>query len=1101
MFKYRASVILILLIFAITGQAQHFYSRNFTINDGLPSNIIHSVIKDSRGIMWIGTGGGLCRFDGTNFQVYNTNHGLVGDNVYSIAEDKNGDLWIGCMAAGISRFDGRTFYNYTTKNGLVSNNVRVVWYSEKFDILMIGTNDGCSAMDQGKFLSFTTKEWNPESVKIFVTGFLDGPHSVNVYAYSTPTRVLYDPVKKRYTHTGDKNWSNATSVSPVILASGDTVAGAGRNGVVIYNKQGISPFLGAGQVFGLSADARGNVWIAGWADPIDPKTYSSGLFRYDGKTAEPLSEKTGIADRSVWTVYCDTCYHQAWVGTLNQGLFKIPGPSFTWYDTGFFKCKSLKINDLLFDRTGTLWIATNTSLIRKFPDNHVEIIDPSGYLKSQQEIRLKSAAAISKVYLDRKGSFEKYEELIRNGSWRYMNPYLNIMAEFGATRIEPPGSLYSPEQYEKYLKQMQQLSYELLIRNTCLGKDTKGNIYASTFSFINKFTADNGYRLQETFYPQIGAGIIAIDQTDTLFIGDVWHKGVYIAALFPTFRPAMHPYYGWEEEKGPPNVISMASRGNEIWCGSRSEGLFRIVDGQIDAFNTQEPSLPKIITEICFDHQGNVIAGGINGEIIIAKTEGRKLTILHRISSAQGLTGSSIQWMVVDRDNMLYAGTNKGLNRIDLNRLYHDRILHINFYDQDEGYFDYTGSTAEIDSSGNIWVGTTSHLLMFTPRQLASVCNQQLNFQISGLDVNNTPFLFPKEADSDGWSVSPVPLWKFSHTENSLTFYLEGKDFSNPDHIFYRYRLDGLNNRWSPFSPDHKAVFTNLDPGTYILKAECYNKSDNLKIMQIEYPFTIRSPWYSTWWFIAISIVLIFASAYGIFLWRIKRIKDRAEARNTLLLQVSRMEMQALQAQMKPHFIFNAINSMQSYILNNNIDKALHYLSVFSKLIRKTLENASKEFIPIVEELDYLKCYIEIEKMRFEGLFEYEIHIAPDVPLETTMIPPMIVQLFIENSIKHGLMNKASGGMLFIELSREKNSMLKMVVQDNGVGRKRSQKLESHIHGDHKSLGLKITADRIRLLNETHHTEAFKMIIIDLDEHDSEFAGVRVEFWFPEIEM
>jgi hypothetical protein len=76
-----------------------------------------------------------------------------------------------------------------------------------------------------------------------------------------------------------------------------------------------------------------------------------------------------------------------------------------------------------------------------------------------------------------------------------------------------------------------------------------------------------------------------------------------------------------------------------------------------------------------------------------------------------------------------------------------------------------------------------------------------------------------------------------------------------------------------------------------------------------------------------------------------------------------------------------------------------------------------------------------------------------------------------------------------------------MVVQDNGVGRKRSQKLESHIHGDHKSLGLKITADRIRLLNETHHTEAFKMIIIDLDEHDSEFAGVRVEFWFPEIEM
>jgi hypothetical protein len=79
--------------------------------------------------------------------------------------------------------------------------------------------------------------------------------------------------------------------------------------------------------------------------------------------------------------------------------------------------------------------------------------------------------------------------------------------------------------------------------------------------------------------------------------------------------------------------------------------------------------------------------------------------------------------------------------------------------------------------------------------------------------------------------------------------------------------------------------------------------------------------------------------------------------------------------------------------------------------------------------------------------------------------------------------------------------MFKMVVQDNGVGRKRSHKTESHINGDHKSLGLKITTDRIRLLNETHHTEAFKMIITDLDEHDSAFGGVRVEFWFPLIEM
>ena len=1095
----RTCLLLFLLHLTSAAAGQRYYSRNYTINDGLPSNIIHSIIKDSRGILWIGTGGGLCRFDGSAFQVYNTTNGLVGDNVYSIAEDKNGDLWIGCMSAGISRFDGRSFQNFTTKNGLVSNNVRVVWYSEKFDVLMIGTNDGCSAMAQGRFYSFGTKKWNQASDKAFVMGFLAGEQSINVYGYATPTRVIYYPAQKMFSHTGKTNWSFASSVSPIILSSGDTMAGAGRGGVVVYGKKSTIQYDGSGQVFGLSADVSGNVWIAGWTDPLDSKPYRSGLFRYNGRTVDPFSEKTGITDCSVWTVYYDTNFHQLWVGTLNEGLFKIPDPCFTWFDAGFFQCKSLKINDLQFDRDNTLWIATKSSLIRKFPDDHFSIIDSGLLIASIRKARITSYPAMNNYYLDKQGSFEKYESMIHNGTWHYLNPYRSINVEFGNTRILMPGSLFNPKKYFEQYKAVMNAPGESPSGFTCLRTDSKGGIWTGNTTVLHHFIPEQGFRQVESILIHDKAGMFIIDQTDTLYFGDVWIKGVFSAAIFPSLRYPIHPYYGWEEEKGPPNVISMAGRGNEIWCGSRSEGLFRIVDGQTDAFNAQNPSLPKIVNEICFDIQGNVIVGGINGEIIIATVKGRKITILHRISSKQGLTGTAIQWMVVDHENMLYAGTNKGLNRIDLNRLYQNNELHINFYDQDEGYFDYSGTTAEIDKDGNIWVGTDSRLLMIDTRQLSALSNHEVNLKISGLDVNNIPFLFPQSAHPDYWTGSPARSWKFAHGENSLTFYLEGMELSNAEHMFYRYRLVGLKNQWTHFTHDRKAVFTNLNPGKYRFIAECYNKSDNLKTGHIEYTFTILSSWYSTWWFLTSSIILILASAYMLFRWRVLRIKEREAARNKLVLEVALMEMKALQAQMKPHFIFNAINSMQYYILNHDTDKALYYLNMFSRLIRKTLENAGKEFIPVIEELDYLKCYIEIEKMRFEGLFDYEMHIAPDVPVETTLIPPMIVQLFVENAIKHGLSHRESKGLLLVEISREQNRMFKMVIQDNGVGRKRTHELANNLKGDHKSFGLQIISDRIRILNETHRTGNFKITFIDLKESEGKPGGVRVEFWFPEI--
>jgi LytS/YehU family sensor histidine kinase len=228
-------------------------------------------------------------------------------------------------------------------------------------------------------------------------------------------------------------------------------------------------------------------------------------------------------------------------------------------------------------------------------------------------------------------------------------------------------------------------------------------------------------------------------------------------------------------------------------------------------------------------------------------------------------------------------------------------------------------------------------------------------------------------------------------------------------------------------------------------------------------------------------------------------IRKQEKQKSDLQREASSMEMKALQAQMKPHFIFTAINSIQSYIIDNDVDKALHYLSMFSKLIRKTLLNASKEFIPLEEELEYLNFYIEIEKMRFEGLFTYEQIIHPEVLPEAILIPPMIVQPFIENAIKHGLMKKKENCKLLIEIYNVDSHHFKFIVQDNGVGRHQTNS-GSDLPNEHQSKGMQIVSDRLNLLNGTHQTNVYQMKIIDLADEQGKSAGTRIEITFPIVE-
>ncbi len=208
---------------------------------------------------------------------------------------------------------------------------------------------------------------------------------------------------------------------------------------------------------------------------------------------------------------------------------------------------------------------------------------------------------------------------------------------------------------------------------------------------------------------------------------------------------------------------------------------------------------------------------------------------------------------------------------------------------------------------------------------------------------------------------------------------------------------------------------------------------------------------------------------------RNERIQKDLEHRTTEL------EMQALRAQMNPHFIFNCLSSINRFILKNEPDKASDYLTRFSRLIRLVLINSQKPLIVLEDEIEMLRLYLEMEQLRFKNTFDYSIIYNNDIEPSNILLPPLLLQPFCENAIWHGLMHKEGHGQLSVSFSM-RNNILNCIITDNGIGRARAAEIKSKSAEKIKSLGIKLTADRLALFNEDRSVQHFYRIEDITDE-------------------
>ena len=319
----------------------------------------------------------------------------------------------------------------------------------------------------------------------------------------------------------------------------------------------------------------------------------------------------------------------------------------------------------------------------------------------------------------------------------------------------------------------------------------------------------------------------------------------------------------------------------------------------------------------------------------------------------------------------------------------------------------------------------------------------------------------------------------FNYDQNKFEFNVSAKNIRFSNEIKYRYRLEGIDKTWQVNNYyNNKIEYKSLPPGKYTFNIKSVFRNNESEMFS--YSFSINPPFWETWWFYGLMALSFITLTFVVFKVQIKKHRKKNRLKNEL----NASKLIAIQSQMNPHFIFNAINSIQDLILKGDIDNSYNYIIKFSKLVRQTLNFSDKEFIDIEDEIELLEIYLELEKLRFKDDFEYSIN----CDFDDTQVPPMLVQPFVENAIKHGLLHK--DGLKKLEITFVKNEILYCTITDNGIGRKKAQEIKERQQKNHQSFSVNATKGRFEIM-KSHYQQDLGVVYEDLME-DNVPAGTKV---------
>jgi ligand-binding sensor domain-containing protein/class 3 adenylate cyclase len=762
---------------------QNFSS--FSKLQGLKHSNIRRMLQDKSGNLWIGTDGGVSKYDGKSFTHYTVKEGLSNNVVWSILEDRSGNLWFGTNG-GVSKYDGKSFTHYTDKEGLSNN---VVWsiIEDKSGNLWFGTNDGVSKYDGKSFTHFTEKEGLCNNA---VWSILED-RSGNLWFGTNNGVSRLSRDRKSFTNYTEKE-------------------GLCNNAV-----------------WSILEDRSGNLWFG----------TNSGISRLsrDGKSFTRYSEKEGLSNNVVYSILEDKS-ENLWFGT-DGGVSRLSRDRKSFMN--FTDKEGLSNNvvvPILEDKSGNLWFGTNGGGVSRYNGkSFTHISDQEGL----------SNKFVMSILEDKSG-----------------NLWFGT-AGGGVSRLSRDGKSFT--RYTEKEGLSNNVVYSIL-------EDKSGNLWFGTY----------------------GGGVSRLSRDGKSFTHYTEKEGL-----------SSNVVYSILEDKS----------GN-LWFAT-AWGVSRLSrDGKSFTNYTDKEGLSNnVVWSILEDKNGNLWFGTAGGGVSRLSQDGKSFT---HFTDKEGLSNNFVSSILEDKSGNLWFGTRFGLSKLARSKSAEISIkVRLNSVNETDVFFkNYTyedgflgigcirNSICE-DKNGTIWIGTNDRLTAYHPPVGGEIADTLApNIQVTSIELFSENIAWAnleKKKDStlilgngvrvgdfefDGvtkWYNLPGNL-SLAYNNNYLTFNFVGITLNSPKKVKYQYKLEGMDENWSAITTRTAAPYGNLPQGTYTFKVKAMN-SEGYWSHEFHYTFTIRPPWWKTWWAYALYFFAITGSIWYYIKLRERALKERQKVLEKTVLE------------------------------------------------------------------------------------------------------------------------------------------------------------------------------------------------------------------------
>ncbi len=966
------------------------------------------------------------------YKHYTVEDGLPSSEVYSAFQDSKGYMWF-ATDAGVSRFNGYEFQNFDVSDGLTDNTVFLITEDSKGRIWFGTFNCQLSYFENNNIYPYKYNSVLKDSLK--------GKHNISSFQIDSANNIwmgfYYNGLKKidkkgKFCSLSQKK--RGVKVLNMIKVNEKMLAG-----VTTYDKGSLNPYT---EILYENLEHKSKV-----------------------KSHYLIDNFLGYRGNNLSIAYSN-----------DTVLIQVTGGGMLYFNKRENLVKKLEIPNQLHNihvlstyyQDGLLYLCTKKQGMYSLKLKSDSMVIKNHFLKD---------LSISRMYKDNEGgywflSLEKgiyyfpsflmtnnHTKLLINEDNRISkmvtdeegNLFFSINGKGLLKQNLITGKIEQVIPFNNYLEKS--FSYDDALKKMII--NTKGDV----------FSYQNGEMKQIKFKKKYQGKIILSDSNNIYIAND---NGFYALENNEEKYPII------KERQELIFHTSIIKKGEEVWIGT-NKGIRVYHNKKITDPFSNNKYLSSAITSMEQLYKEIFLIGTKSYGVLVIKKD----SIIDIIDEEKGLIGNLVRTIHVDLHKTIWIGTNKGLSNINYQK---KGVYSVNNLTKKHGL----GSeeiTGIVSYNKTVYIATSKGLIEFDKTKIK---------------VNSTPpLVYITTFNINEKKRNLSHNYQLSYKENNVSIFYEGLNYRSLGEIEYQYRMLGVDTNWV-HTTTRNVRYPTLQPGEYTFEVKAKNE-DNFWSKPSTILFVINPPIWLTWWFITFIVTFVLVLIYLGVKYRIKKLNEKNEANNKIVAAEKRMvelELTALRSQMNPHFIFNTLNTIQNAI--NTLDKriASSYIASFGKLIRIVLETSKNAKIRLNIEIEMLTLYIELEAVRFANKFSFNITKDQALKEASYYIPSMVIQPFVENAILHGLVpKKANDLQLKVSFNLNKDDTITCIVEDNGIGRTESTRLNKQKKLNKKSLGMQITKERLDLYYK-ESGNAFSFKVVDLTNENNTPIGTRVEITF-----